>query len=138
MQALVDAGEVPGLLAYKEGKPVGWCAVAPRTQMTSMNRSPLLRPLDDCPVWSISCFFVDKSYRGQGVATGLLEAAKTYVRGQGGQCLEAYPTVSDKDRLPPVSSFMGMPDLFERAGFQCVAQPSKARQIWRYELPPRC
>ena len=54
--------------------------------------------------------------------------------GPRGECLEAYPTVSDKEQLPPVSSFMGVPGLFAKAGFKLVAQPSTARQIWRYEL----
>jgi len=137
MRKLLETGAVPGLLAYQKGQVIGWCAVAPRAELTSMNRSPVLKLLDDRPVWSISCFFVNKSYRGRGVATGLLEAAKKYVREQGGQCVEAYPTVSDKEELPPVSSFMGVPESFEKAGFQYVAQPSKARQIWRYELSPR-
>lgn len=134
MRELVEAGAVPGLLAYQGEQAIGWCAVAPRAELTSMGRSPVLRPVDDRPVWSVSCFFVDKSHRGRGVAASLLEAAKEYVSEQGGECLEAYPTVSDKEKLPPVSSFMGVPGLFDKAGFRLVAQPSKARQIWRYEF----
>ena len=30
MKALVDSGEVPGILAYFGTKAVGWCAIAPR------------------------------------------------------------------------------------------------------------
>lgn len=134
MRELVATGAVPGLLAYRGAQAIAWCAVAPRSELASMGRSPVLKPIDDRPVWSVSCFFVEKSHRGQGVAAGLLEAAKEYVRELGGECLEAYPTVSDKEQLPPVSSFMGVPGLFAKAGFKLVAQPSTARQIWRYEL----
>ena len=134
MLELVKAGVVPGLLAYRERRAIGWCAVAPRAELASLKRSPVLKSVDDRPVWSVSCFFVDKSCRGQGVATSLLQAAKEHVRKHGGRCIEAYPTVSGKSVLPPVSSFMGVPGLFENAGFEFITQPSKARQIWRYEI----
>lgn len=29
MNAIVNSGEVPGILAYVDGQPVGWCSVAP-------------------------------------------------------------------------------------------------------------
>ena len=29
-KALVESGQVPGILAYVNGKPIGWCAIAPR------------------------------------------------------------------------------------------------------------
>ena len=38
-RAVVASGEVPGLLAYAEGKPVGWIAVAPRQVYAALERS---------------------------------------------------------------------------------------------------
>jgi GNAT superfamily N-acetyltransferase len=134
MKAIVDSGEVPGILAYSQGEAVGWCSVAPREQFGSLERSPVLRRLDDRPVWSIVCFFVAKDYRGQGVAEDLIRAAVEYVRQQGGEVVEAYPTVPRAGRLPPVSSFMGLPRLFARAGFEERARPSKSKVIMRYEI----
>jgi hypothetical protein len=52
MKDIVDSGEVPGILAYADGEPVGWCSVAPREHYGSLNRSPVLKRLDDKPVWS--------------------------------------------------------------------------------------
>ena len=132
MKAIVESGEVPGILAYHEGQPVGWCSVAPREQFGSMERSRVLKRLDNTPVWSIVCFFVAKGYRGQGVAESLIRAAVDYVGSQGGKVVEAYPTVPKTDKLPPVSSFMGIPVMFERAGFVECARPSKSRAIMRY------
>ena len=47
MKNLVDSGEVPGILAYLGGRPVGWCSVAPREKYASLNRSPVLKRIDD-------------------------------------------------------------------------------------------
>jgi GNAT superfamily N-acetyltransferase len=134
MKAIVDSGEVPGILAYSQGEAVGWCSVAPRERFGSLERSPVLKRLDDRPVWSIVCLFVAKGYRGQGVAEDLIRAAVEYVRQQGGQVVEAYPTVPRAGRLPPVSSFMGLPRIFERLGFEERARPSKSKVIMRYEV----
>ena len=134
MKATVESGEVPGILAYHEGQPVGWCSVAPREQFGSVERSRVLKRLDDTPVWSIVCFFVARGYRGQGVAESLIRAAVDYVKSQGGNVVEAYPTMPKTDKLPPVSSFMGMPTMFERAGFLECARPSKSRVIMRYSI----
>ncbi|HZX14011.1 MAG TPA: hypothetical protein VFF49_06395, partial [Thermodesulfobacteriota bacterium] len=37
MRNIVNSGEIPGLLAYSDGKPVGWCSVAPRERFPSLN-----------------------------------------------------------------------------------------------------
>jgi GNAT superfamily N-acetyltransferase len=131
MKAIVESGEVPGILAYRDGRPVGWCSVAPRENYASLNRSRVLKRLDDTPVWSIVCLFVAREQRGAGVAEALIRAAVAYAREQGGQVVEAYPTVPRSDHLPPVSSYMGVPAMFARAGFVECARPSKSKMVMR-------
>ncbi len=75
LAALVDRGEVPGLLAYSGSEPVGWCSVAPRETFPRLERSRLLRRVDDEPVWSIVCFYVARAERGRGVMTALVRGA---------------------------------------------------------------
>ena len=135
MKAIVDSGQVPGILAYLDGHAVGWCSVAPREQFASLNRSPVLKPIDDQPVWSIVCYYVDKASEGQGVSRALLRGAQKYVASKKGRIIEAYPTVPRAaQRLPPVSSFMGIPKTFAAAGFDEVARPSRAKIIMRYRI----
>ncbi|MCK4915895.1 MAG: GNAT family N-acetyltransferase, partial [Candidatus Eisenbacteria sp.] len=69
MKRLVDSGEIPGLLAYADGEVVGWCSVGPRESFSSLNRSRVLKRLDDAPVWSIVCLFLAKSHRRLGLTT---------------------------------------------------------------------
>ena len=134
MRSLVDAGVVPGILAYKGQIPIGWCSIGPRERYGSLERSPVLKRLDDSPVWSIVCFFIAKEYRGRGFAETLLRGAITYAAEQGAEILEAYPNRVKKDKLPPVSSFMGVPAVYERIGFKICAEPSKSKLIMRYTI----
>jgi GNAT superfamily N-acetyltransferase len=134
MQDIVNSGEVPGIIAYAGGEPVGWCSVAPRESYASLNRSPVLKRLDDKPVWSIVCFYVAKGRRGNGIMTELIRGAIDYVRQQGGKIVEAYPTHPRGRELSLASSFMGIPSVFEQAGFVECARPSKSKVVMRYYI----
>ncbi len=133
-KALVDAGEIPGVLAYWDGEPAGWCSLAPREQYASLERSNMLKRLDEQPVWSIVCFFVGKPYRNQGLLLPLLKGAVGYAAGRGARIIEAYPVEAGEKRIPPVSSYMGLAETFCQAGFVEVARPSHAHTIMRYEV----
>ena len=65
MKSLVDGGSVPGLIGYQDGTPVGWVSLGPREDYPKLQRSPVMKPVDDTPVWSIICFFVDSRYGEQ-------------------------------------------------------------------------
>lgn len=134
MYDIVYSGEIPGILAYHADNAIGWCSVAPRECFASLNRSPVLRRLDDQPVWSIVCFYIATSYRRQGVMLRLIQAAVEYVREQGGTIIEAYPTIPKDGQLAPTSSFMGLPFVFQKAGFIECACPSKRKMVMRKKL----
>jgi GNAT superfamily N-acetyltransferase len=132
MRSLVEQGVVPGILAYKGDGAIGWCSIAPREQYGSLERSPVLRRLDDEPVWSLVCLFVDDDYRREGVAQALVSAALEYAIDQGAEIVEAYPTTSGSADLPPVTSYMGFTPLFERLGFEICARPSRSKLVMRF------
>ena len=134
MKRIVDSGIIPGLLAYRDGKPIGWCSVAPREQFGVLERSRVLKRLDDQPVWSLVCFYIHKDYRGQGVGEKLIRGAVKYVKSRGGRIIEAYPTLPRGRTLAPVSSFVGLPRVFKKVGFVECKQPSASRVIMRYYI----
>src|SRR5204862_5728100 len=78
LKALVDAGNPPGLIGYRGKVPVGWVSIAPREEFARLQRSPVMKPVDDKPVWSVVCFVVPPEHRGQGVAHALLRGAIAY------------------------------------------------------------
>jgi len=131
-KAILASGRTPGLLAYVDGVPAGWCAVEPRQAYSGLARSRILAPLDETPVWSVTCFFVDRKYRRQGLTVALLRAAVEYVKTQGGKIVEGYPVEPKQEKAPPVFIYTGVASAFKKAGFVEVARRSETRPIFRF------
>ena len=132
MCSIVESGKVPGILAYSAGEPIAWCSVAPRGEFSVLDRSPILKRVDDQPVWSIVCFFMAKDYRHQGLSAIMLQAAVEYASQHGARIVEGYPIEPRKDRTPDIYAFTGMASTFKKLGFQEVARRSESRPIMRY------
>ena len=130
LKEIVSAGTVPGLLAYAGDVPVGWVAVQPRSEYFALSRSRTLAPVDATPVWSITCFFVAKAWRGKGVMRKLLDAAVAHARASGASVVEGYPVDSER-QLPAAFVYTGVPAVFEAGGFGEIARRSRTRPIYR-------
>ena len=134
MKAIVEAGKIPGILAFAQDRAVAWCSVAPREHFTALARSRILKPLDNLPVWSISCFFVEKNYRHKGLSTQMIKAAVDYVKKNGGSVVEAYPVEPKKDKMPDAFAWTGLASSFIKAGFKECARRSETRPIMRFYI----
>ena len=132
MKLIVQSGKIPGLIAYDKDEPCGWCSVAPREHFSTLERSRVLKRIDNQEVWSIVCFFIQKNHRGKNLSLQLIQGAIEYVKSQGGKIVEAYPTILKTRKAPPVSTFMGIPNIFKRAGFKTIRKPSQSKWIMRY------
>jgi GNAT superfamily N-acetyltransferase len=120
VKATAADDRAPGLVAYRDGEPIGWVSLGPRADYESLQHSKVLAPIDDKPVWSIVCFVVSKTARKQGVARALLDAAMDYARQHGATLLEAYPIETDGKRVPAANAYKGTVGMFEGAGFKVV------------------
>jgi GNAT superfamily N-acetyltransferase len=129
---IVMSNRIPGLLAYVDDLPVGWIAIEPRSEYSSLMRSHILAPLDDLPVWSVPCFYVDKRYRHQGLTVALLKAATTHVAKQGGKVVEGYPVEPKTGTLPAAFMYTGAVSAFRQARFVEAGRRSETRPIMRY------
>ena len=116
LKALVDAGNPPGLIAYRGKIPVGWVSIGPREEYAKLKRSPVMKAVDEQPVWSVICFVVPSEYRGQGVARTLLSAAVVYAKKRGATLVEAYP-VDKPARSKDDYMWFGAKSLYDHAGF---------------------
>ena len=135
-RGVVADGPPPGLLAYRDGQPVGWCAVAPRHAYPRILNSRVLKPVDEDPgVWSVVCFYVVRGERGGGLAAALLEAAVDYAAGQGASAVEGYPRDTAGSTRHANEMFVGSMSMFAGAGFEEVARRSPQRPIMRRSLP---
>ncbi|MBI4166142.1 MAG: GNAT family N-acetyltransferase [Acidobacteria bacterium] len=131
LKKLVTSGPPPGLIAYANGKPAGWCALAPREAYSTLERSRVLAPIDDARVWSVPCFFVARPFRRTGMTSQLLRAATEYAAKKGARILEGYPVEPKKGSIPDVFAFTGLVDAFKKAGFSEAARRSPTRPIMR-------
>lgn len=130
LKALVDDGHPPGLIGYRAKIPVGWVSVGRREEYARLERSPVMKPVDEQPVWSIVCFVVPSEHRGQGVAQALLEGAVAYAKKQGATLVEAYP-VDHPARSRDDLMWFGAKSMYDRAGFEEVARRKMHRPIVR-------
>ncbi|MDQ3128187.1 MAG: GNAT family N-acetyltransferase [Chloroflexota bacterium] len=121
-RALVDAARdpAPGLLAYADGRAVGWVSLAPREDYQRLTNSRVRPRIDDTPVWSIVCFVVSRAVRGQRLTTRLLDAAMDYARAHGAPGLEAYPVDAGDGRIAAAVRYTGLLSTFTAAGFRVV------------------
>jgi GNAT superfamily N-acetyltransferase len=133
-KALVDTGNIPGILAYSEGQPVGWCSIAPRHEFPTLQRSRILKPVDEQPVWSVVCFFITRGMRRKGLTVELLKAAVKYAQSKGATIVEGYPVEPRSGKSPDVFVYTGLLSAFKQAGFTEVLRRSETRPIMRYNL----
>jgi len=134
LRRLIASGATPGLLAYADGQPIGWCAVAPREAYPRLERSRVLRRVDSEPVWSVVCFFVARPHRRQGVSVTLLEAAAAFALEQGARVLEGYPVEPQRGASADVFAWTGTAAAFRAAGFTEAHRRSPTRPIMRRVL----
>jgi GNAT superfamily N-acetyltransferase len=132
MKTLVNSGTIPGILAYDDKQPVGWCSVASREDFPVLENSRVLKRTDDKPVWSVVCFYINKNYRKKGLSIQLLNAAKSYVKMNKGKIVEGYPVEPKSGKTADAFAWTGLAASFKKAGFKEVARRSETRPIMRY------
>lgn len=130
LKKLVHSSTPPGLIGYRGKTPVGWVSLGPREDYAKLKRSPVMKPVDDKPVWSVICFVVPLEHRGQGVARALLDGAIAYAKKQGATLLEAYP-VDKPGRSHDDFMWFGAKSMYDDAGFKEVARRKPQRPVVR-------
>jgi GNAT superfamily N-acetyltransferase len=133
LKRLAAGARPPGLIGYRGRTPVGWISLGPREDFRKLAASPVMKPVDDEPVWSVVCFVVPAEHRGQGVAHALLAGAKAWARRQGARLLEGYP-VDKATRGADDAMWFGSKSLFDAAGFEEVARRKPTRPVVRVTL----
>ncbi len=134
LKKVVAKNIAPGILAYAGREVIGWCAVAPRSEYVALERSRILKPVDEQPVWSVSCLFVKKPYRRKGVSAKLLRAAVEFAAGNGAKIVEGYPTETTNQKVADPFLWHGVSSAFGKAGFREVARRSPTRPIMRLAI----
>jgi hypothetical protein len=128
---VVNRGPPPGLLALDHDVAVGWCQLTPRKALPWLDRTWRLKPVDDVPVWVLSCLYVRIGYRRKGVTSLLITAALEAAKRAKAPAVEAYPLDADQS---PSATGTGFASTFLRAGFEVIARRTPERPIMRYDI----
>jgi GNAT superfamily N-acetyltransferase len=130
IRTVVQQNKMPGLIAYSEETPIGWVSVAPREEFILLERSKNLARVDDQPVWSINCFFIERHYRRSGLTRLLIDEAVKFAKSRGATIVEAYP-IDVHEKVSSARIYYGVADTFRKAGFVEVARRSPEQPIMR-------
>jgi GNAT superfamily N-acetyltransferase len=134
-----ESGTTSGLVAYLDGKPVGWCAVEPRTaypRLLNKTRVPWEgrdEQKDDDSVWAVTCFVTRAGFRRRGISRALAMATVEYARQRGARALEAYPMITTQGAIE-VELHVGLRSIFTAAGFTEVSHPTDRRVVMRIDF----
>lgn len=120
VRKLVRRKVPPGVLAYDGDEVCGWAGTAPRAELPVV-RSTKIDAYDDQPVWSIFCVRVRPGFRGRGITLALVEGAVDLAREHGAPAVEAIPVDNAGEKVDLTMAFVGTRGLFEKAGFEKVA-----------------
>jgi GNAT superfamily N-acetyltransferase len=129
-EARVREGRAHAALVFDGAACVGWCQFGPTDELPRIKHQRAYRDgLTSLPDWRITCFFVDKSYRGKGVAAAALEGAVQEISRLGGGTVESYP--EDVEGRPVAGAFLHNATLamFERQGFARTRRLGKHRWL---------
>ena len=133
---LATPGPGPGLLAYDEETPVGWCALEPRPAYIRLPSSRSIvgatahPDFDDPGIWAVTCFVVPRAHRKRGIGRALAEAAVEFAREHGARVVEAYAIDHlARPGIPAADLFHGTVTMFLDAGFSEVARPKPDRAV---------
>ncbi len=135
------AGTTTGLVAYRGGEPVGWCAVEPRPAYIGLLRVYRVpwegrgEDKTDPGIWAVTCFFTRAGFRRQGISRALACAAIDFARERGARALEGYPMVTKRGQdIAWGELHVGSRSIFAAAGFTEVNRPTPRRAVMRIDF----
>lgn len=117
-----------GLVGYAGGEPVAWVSIAPRPTFAGNLGGPASEPADK--VWSLTCMYMRRAIRGQGLGHQFIEAAVKHAKKRGAHVVEAYPVAPSS----PSYRHIGFIPAFEAAGFTEVATAGTRRHVLQLTL----
>jgi GNAT superfamily N-acetyltransferase len=122
----VRAGTAHAALAYDGSACVGWCQFGSPSELPRIKHLRAYRDgLVAMPDWRITCFFVDKAYRGKGVAAVALAGAVDEIARLGGGTVESYPQDVEGRSVSASFLYNGRLSMFESQGFQRLRRLGK-------------
>ena len=126
------------LVIDDDGAAQGWCQYGSPEELPFIkNKRGYQTEPPPLPRWRITCIFVDKRHRGQGIARTALEGALDQIACAGGGLVEAISEVTTGRQAPGRFLFSATVELFEQYAFTPIRQVGKHAWILNRTVDPR-
>ena len=132
-QRLVDEGRAHASLVFEGDEAVAWCEYGPPDELPNIyHRKQYENEIDTLPDYRITCLFVDKKYRKQGLTEVALRGALDLISQASGGVVEGYPHDTDGHKVSVL--YNSTRSVFERAGFGYVRPKGAKNCVMRTEV----
>ena len=137
-QRLVDESQAHAALVFDVERAVGWCQYGTPEELPNIShRKEYEATLVELPDYRLTCFFVDRDYRRDGVSAVALRGALGLIAEAGGGVVEAYPYDTHGAKANTSFLYNGTRSLFEQAGFEYERPKGKNHCVMRTRITPR-
>jgi len=134
---LVEEGRAHAALVYDGDEAVAWCEYGSPEELPNIyHRKQYEEELDLVPDYRVTCIFVDKRFRQNGLVTVALEGALALIAQAGGGVVEGYPHIPGERRLSSSFLYNGTKAVYERAGFDFIRPKGLKNTVMRRSVAP--
>jgi ribosomal protein S18 acetylase RimI-like enzyme len=136
-EQLVRAGQAHAALVFDaQGFALGWCQYGSPAELGLKHHAEYRKDPPPPARWRITCIFVDKRHRGQGIARAGLEGALAHIAAAGGGLVEAISETTAGRQAQGRFLFSATAELFEQHGFARGRQVGKHAWIMSRDISP--
>jgi GNAT superfamily N-acetyltransferase len=136
-QQLVLAGRAHAALVYDGDLAVAWCQYGTPAELPNIyHRKEYDATSAELPQYRLTCFFVDKKYRRQGLAAVALAGALELIAQAGGGVVEGYPHDTDGKKVSSSFLYSATRSMFEAAGFRYDRPKGKGNCVMTITVTP--
>jgi GNAT superfamily N-acetyltransferase len=135
-ELLVREGRAHAAVVFEGEVAVGWCQLGPPAELPRIfHRKEYEAGLVSLPDYRLTCIFVDRNHRREGVAAVALDAALDLIARAGGGVVEAYPQDTAGKKISASFLYSGTRGMFEKAGFDYERPKGKNHCVMRKTVP---
>jgi GNAT superfamily N-acetyltransferase len=138
---LVRQGDAHAALVFAGDDAIAWCQYGRVAELPNIYHRKEITTAQAAdrntagPDYRITCFFVDRDHRRQGVAEVALQGALDLIGAAGGGVVESYP--NDTQGRKESASFLhnATRTMFEKAGFSYLRPAGTKKCVMRLTVP---
>ncbi|PNY82911.1 GNAT family N-acetyltransferase [Deinococcus koreensis] len=135
-ERLVCEGRAHAAVVFDGEAAVAWCQYGPPVELPNIHHRKEYEATQTTPPdYRLTCIFVDKAYRRQGVAAVALRGALHLIAQAGGGTVEGYPHDTQGKKVSASFLYNGTRRVYEQAGFTYLRPKGKGNCVMSRVVP---